>query len=365
MSGCSRRAFLAAAAGAGLGAEIPSVKGETFASDVRKYFDPTTEFPVLRVTSPEYDSSFIPSRNRDFLGRNSLLFSCDRNGPAQVFRVDLKGGEMRQLTSARSLDPNSIALLAGNRSFCFFDGDSLRDANTATLRDKEIYQVPDGFKRTGGVTVSLDRARAYFVERNERQFRLRSLAFARTPQIRTVIAGEEEITDPAPRPGAAELLYRSGNSIYLTKLDGARKTKLPLPAGWIGAIQWMSDGKSILYLHAPAERQGLHVIREFTPETGDDKLVARTTQFIDFAPNADGSVFVGASGSKAAPHILILVRSVRRELTVCEHRASDPTLVRPHFSPDSQRILFASDRHGKPAIYELAVERLVEETEAE
>ena len=365
MSGCSRRAFLAAAAGAGFGAGIPSAEGETFASDVRRYFDPATEFPILRVTSPEYNSAFIPSHNRDFLGRNSLLFSCDRNGSPQVFRVDLKSGEMRQLTNAQSLDRNSVALLAANRSFCFFDGTSLRDAGTATARDKEIYEVPDGFKRTSEVTISPDRARVYFVEGSERQFRLRSLTFSRTPQARTLFTSEEEIADLAPRPGGAEILYRSGNSIYRSGLDGVRRTKLPLPAGWIGAVQWASDGKSILYLHAPAEYEGLHVIREFIPETGGDKLVARTTQFIDFAPNADGSVFVGASGSKAAPHILILVRSVRRELTVCEHRASDPRIVRPHFSPDSQRILFASDRHGKPAIYEIAVERLVEETEAE
>jgi len=37
-----------------------------------------------------------------------------------------------------------------------------------------------------------------------------------------------------------------------------------------------------------------------------------------------------------------MLRSVRRELTLCEHRASRP------------------DRHGKPAIYSLHVERLVE-----
>jgi len=30
------------------------------------------------------------------------------------------------------------------------------------------------------------------------------------------------------------------------------------------------------------------------------------------------------------------------------------------FSPDAQRIYFQSDRHGKPAIYSLHVERLVE-----
>jgi oligogalacturonide lyase len=34
------------------------------------------------------------------------------------------------------------------------------------------------------------------------------------------------------------------------------------------------------------------------------------------------------------------------------------------FSPDSQKIHFQSDRDGKPAIYGMGVERLVEKTEA-
>jgi oligogalacturonide lyase len=85
---------------------------------------------------------------------------------------------------------------------------------------------------------------------------------------------------------------------------------------------------------------------------------------VSFGANADSSVFVGASGSKASPYLLLLVRSVRRELTLCEHRASDPRLVSPQFSPNSQRVFFQSDRHGKMAIYSMRVEKLVEETES-
>ena len=37
----------------------------------------------------------------------------------------------------------------------------------------------------------------------------------------------------------------------------------------------------------------------------------------------------------------------------------------PIFSPDSQRVYFQSDRHGKPAIYDMHIEKLVEKTETE
>jgi len=60
---------------------------------------------------------------------------------------------------------------------------------------------------------------------------------------------------------------------------------------------------------------------------------------------------------------LLLVRAVRRELALCEHRASDPSMVSPLFSPDSQSVFFVSDRHGKPALYRVHVERFVDETD--
>ena len=90
-----------------------------------------------------------------------------------------------------------------------------------------------------------------------------------------------------------------------------------------------------------------------------------TTQFVAFNRNADTSVFVGASGSKASPYLLLLVRSVKRELPLCQHRASDPRQVTSFFSPNSQRVIFQSDRDGKMAIYSIAVDRLVEATETE
>jgi len=72
---------------------------------------------------------------------------------------------------------------------------------------------------------------------------------------------------------------------------------------------------------------------------------------------------VGASRNAASPTVLLLLRLTRRELTVCEHKASRPEMVAPRFAPDSQRLYFESDRDGKPAIYCVHVERFVEKTD--
>jgi oligogalacturonide lyase len=38
--------------------------------------------------------------------------------------------------------------------------------------------------------------------------------------------------------------------------------------------------------------------------------------------------------------------------------------VQPMFSPDSQKVFFQSSKHGKPAIFMMAVDKLVEKTES-
>jgi oligogalacturonide lyase len=133
----------------------------------------------------------------------------------------------------------------------------------------------------------------------------------------------------------------------------------------LGNAVWSGDGRTVLYLNFPASPKQLNNIREYTPDTNEDKPVASTSQFAAFNRNGDASVFVGASGSKASPYVLLLVRSVKRELTLCEHRSSEPRMVSPIFSPNSQRVFFQSDRDGKMAIYAIVVDRLVAETETE
>jgi oligogalacturonide lyase len=158
------------------------------------------------------------------------------------------------------------------------------------------------------------------------------------------------------------VLYQRGKSVWLANYDGQQNFALRTAQGETGPAIWSPDGRTVFYLNYPSDPHRLHNIRELTPDSQEDRPVADTTQFVAFERNADASVFTGASGSKASPHVLLLVRTVKRELTLCEHRASDPKMVSPVFSPNSQQVYFVSDRHGKPAIYSIAVEKLVEET---
>ena len=74
-------------------------------------------------------------------------------------------------------------------------------------------------------------------------------------------------------------------------------------------------------------------------------------------------MFAGVSGSKASPYILLFVRAGHRELTLAEHKVSDIRRASITFSPNSQKLFYTTDREGKSAIYSMALERLVSDTE--
>src|SRR5580658_5809164 len=84
-----------------------------------RYNDPSTEFPVLRLTDPAF-TSFLPAHSGRAVSRKSnfLLYASDVTGRMEAFRMDAKTGVSRQLTEQEGLDPASLTLTADERSFC-------------------------------------------------------------------------------------------------------------------------------------------------------------------------------------------------------------------------------------------------------
>lgn len=360
----SRRSVLLGGLGARLFAATG--RGAIFNGAIRRYADPMTEFDVYLLTDPAF-TSLLPAHYNRAITRNSaaMLFSSDRGGPMQVFHLDLKNAQERQLTDTEELDPASVTLTPDNRSFCYFAGRALWIAPLSNLRSRKLYTVPDGWERCPGMCVGPDGTHATFGEQKGEASRLRMVALARGG-ARTVVEAPFPMSDPIPRPKRAQILYRHGQkALWLVNSDGAQNRQLKVASGGVGPANWSHDGKTVLYLNFPEDPKELTALREIAPDTNTDKLVAKTSQFASFGINRDSSVFVGASRNVSSPALLLLLRVTRRELTLAEHKASDPLLVAPRFSPDSQRVYFQTDRHGKPAIYSMHVEKLVEKTDAE
>jgi len=334
----------------------------------KRYADPATELEVVRLTDPAFSSGMTAPHLRQFTRRgDSLLYwseryAADSPGARQAFLFDSKRGESRQLTQAAALDPFSLSLSPDDRGFLYFDGRSLQESPLTNARPREIHLVPENAARSG-LTVAADGA-VLFSERENGRSRIVSVL---RQQARPIADVDEEIAELMARPRHAEILYRThGDSPFrLVNGDGSGKRQLKTEPGQTGSALWIPSGRTFIYLHIPDDQKELVTLRENSPDDGTDRLLAKTSQFISVSPNADASVFTGASRSRATAYVLILLRVARRELTLCEHRASDPAMVQPVFSPNSQSVLFVSDRHGKRALYQVHVGRFVEETSAE
>ena len=151
----SRRKWLLANA-AGFAAPLLVAQdhaGSTFPSAIKRYSDPATEFDVYRLTDPAF-TSILPAPYNRAIARSGgwMIFAGDRGGSLQAFRIDLKTGETRELTSAENLDAGSLTLTPDNRSFCYFAGRSLFSSMIGG-RTREIYKIPDGWERTAGFSV--------------------------------------------------------------------------------------------------------------------------------------------------------------------------------------------------------------------
>jgi oligogalacturonide lyase len=362
--GMTRRQLCLSALAAGrLFAE--GTKGTIFPSDAERYSDPLTELEVYRLTKPDYASTLTAYYNRGIAHSSGwMLCGSDRTGSPQGFRLDLRSGEMRQMTRTEGLDPSTLTLTPDNRSFCYLAGRSVYVSMVSNLKERELYKAPEGWEPAGGMSVGPDGTHVTLVERRGETSRLRMVALVQGT-TQTVVEAGFAMSAPMPRPMRAQILYRhGGEGLWMVNADGAQNHQLKLAAGGIGTPNWSTDGKTVLYLNFPEDRTQLNNLREFTPDTGIDKMIGKTSQFASFGANRDASVFVGASRN-TSPAVLLLLRAGNRERTMCEHKASNAEAVAPLFSPDSQRIYFQSDRHGKAAIYGMHVEKLVEKTEVE
>lgn len=340
-----------------------SRKGLTFPAEWSTYSDPTTEFSVTRLTAPTHDSGlpcyagrFISSR------RGFLLYASNRTGSWQAYQCDLKTGESRLLTEARDLVRDSLCLTPDDSRFLYFDGGALKECEIGNLKERRLLEIPKPHRLGEGFSLDRDGRRAVWIEAGGGGWRIRSVELRRG-RVTNILTSDREIRHPMLSPGREQILYRTaGGELWVADLKGGNKSPLRTAPGTTGPAWWSAGGAAVLYLNYPPDRS-LHAIREYFPGTRQDRLVARTTQFVAFGGNADSSVLVGASVGRATPFVLLLLRRTGKEMTLCEHGASRPETVCPAFSPSNRHIVFQSDREGRGCLYLMKVDQLVEAAE--
>ncbi|MBV9679658.1 MAG: PD40 domain-containing protein [Acidobacteriaceae bacterium] len=322
-------------------------------SELVRLLDPVTEMPVTRLTSP-VSNSFLPVAANQFVSTKDrfLVFSSDRTGHNAPFRLDLRTGALSQLGPTDDVCPPSLCLDASNRILNLLDRSTLKEIG---LNGKRIHVLGENvtafsFGSSTADLVVVSGSNLY-------------LGANQSTKLVEDVAGWCMV-----RPAGSGCLFGREASagereFWYVPLSGAQPKTTLLAKGRISNPYWSPDGRSVLFLREISDGNFTRsVIHEVFPETCQEQHVTNTSQFASFAPNADGSVFVGASRSKAQPVVVLLLRSSRRELTLCEHGAKNAAAVSPVFSPDSRRVYFQSDREGKSALYSVNVESLIEST---
>ncbi len=326
------------------------------AGEFVRFTDPTTENTVVRLTALSSNSFLPPPPGRFVSSKERLLvFSSDRRGKLMPYQVDLRTGVLRNIAETGRLDPGSLTLVDKKQLLYFQDDDAVVEANLATRKTRTLAREISAF----GVD---ETGAALFVVR---QGKLELVNDDKSVPI------AENVAPPClVRPGGQGCSFQreaaaGGREFWYAPSTVSDAGPVLLASGSISNPWWSPEGDSLIFLRdVPTGSVSLSEIHQVKITQPAESCLAPTSQFAAFALNENGSVFVGASRSKAQPNIILLLPGAEREMTLCEHRASHPAAVNPAFSPDSRRVYFQSDHQGKSAIYSVNVELLVEPTEA-
>ncbi len=249
----TRRLFVASFAGAG--ACLAADKGQAYPPEIKRYVDEATENIVIRLTDPAHQS-WLPAPYNRAISRKSdfLIYSSDRSGPVQAYRLDLKNGQSHALTAEPDLHTASLSLATDDREFAFLAGRSLYLGRTTTVHAREVYRSEEGFDFGTGFSLSEDGLVSALVEQKPGMSRLRLITM-RTGAAVTIVESADPISDPQPRPKRAGLLYRKADELWVVNYDGAQNRKLRIAPGGLGTALWSGDGRAVDYLNIPAGSQ--------------------------------------------------------------------------------------------------------------
>ncbi len=394
----SRRAFLATATAAA------ASRGTRVAAPRAPLADALTGREVERLTDPSV-VHHLPGPNHRCISRNGsfLLVAAEHGGTRQFHRLDVKRERLTQITAGPPVHPYAAHLRRNDRGLYYLQGAQLVQSDLGGGGMRVLYECPQGWVLTGDLDMSASERYAAVVEMHSDDLRDSPNAqFEAQPRCRVVVieisarqrqgpsrvVAEERrwLGSPRFRPWRSQLLYaregpwsRVRRRLQLVGLDGSARRSLRTSRGaerTCGAY-WSADGSLLRFAHYQDGAKWAASIRSLQPETGAETAYAPCSAYEWMAENADSSAIIGASRRPAGPNLYVVFPGMAREITLCEHRSSlrpypvagsdraDPhaAVPAPAISSDSSRVYFVTDWEGKPAVYRMAIDDLVETTQ--
>ena len=331
-----------------------------------------------------------------------LLFGGEFDGMFNLWLLDLDSREARQLTEGKGDNYHGSFISPDDRSVYYVKNrDEFRCVDLATLDERVVYTVPEGWKGSGTWVPNADCTKIAGMEilaadlatgssgweRFRKQFDMR-------PHERLIdidvasgtarIVHEEQcyVGHPMYRPfddttigfcheGPHDLVDAR---MWLINADGTnlRKVKEHAPGEACMHEFWVPDGSRLMYVSYTKGEQA-RTIWAADPVSLANECIMTMPPCAHLMSNFDGSLLVGDGAGQlgdvedksghafeADPYIHIFDMRTRRHRKVCRHDTSwheykgntQATHPHPSFTPDDKQILFSSDREGGlPGLY--------------
>jgi dipeptidyl aminopeptidase/acylaminoacyl peptidase len=177
---------------------------------------------------------------------SAIAFTSDREGPAQLYRLSMRGGEAEKLTDHKdavgafrwSPDGTRIALMMAEPK---------PDARQKRERDKDDSRVVDKDDR---------RARVWMLDLASRALTQVTTVDWRIGQIEWLPSGDRLIAAASPNPASDQWNER----IYSIDVKDGRFTEIGAPRGPMGPLAVSPDGRMLAYVGARVDGPDAHDI---------------------------------------------------------------------------------------------------------
>ena len=383
--------------------------GDKLQNDFVRQTDPHTGITMTRLTSPDVTSHHMYFYNRMTSTDGKKLLMCqERDEKRQLYLLDLENGEMEQLTEGDGIADYDGYLSPNNKELIYSQNGNYYRMNLETKEKTMIYQSPEGWK-VGAAGMSDDfRYMAVIATKidtlTHTDERSGWNSFAATclakPLCRMVYIDVEQRTShvvletncwlghPQIRPGNPDTIMFCHEGPYdlidarlwLVQKDGSNlRCCREQPNDLILTHEfWLPSGEKLAFVYRETTGDLIENIRMIDPVTLEEEIFMECSPYAHFICDKKYKYMVGDSqGSDLPIHLLTeedrrkLKENVlndflylvdvekRKEYKLCYHGTSwspeygnsQDTHPHPCFTEDNQKIIFTSDKDGRPCIY--------------
>ena len=382
-------------------------KGRIYKNEILKYDDPDTGREVWRLSPPEFLSTH-PYFYFNCISKDNLFafYGSEISGSRQLYRQDLVSGDLMQLTDREGVLVYQACLSNDDKTILYATKDSIIRLFVDTLEEEVLYTPgPEWWTiKTFGVTPDCTHVSQVQLHRDDLVPRDKKMAelseqWAMKPRCRIVqidvnnktanVVFDEKlwVAHPQLRPvfkdkimfcheGPGHLIE---SRIWLMDADGSNIIcpRHHLEGESFTHEYWFPDGSALGYVARIVEKDTRKVkevtIRKIDMDTMKETTIMPCTYYSHCVSNIQNTMIVGDGHNPEKPYVFLSDLRSGKEIAICRHDTkwshyfdtgtgefwSQDAHPHPQFSQDATKIIFNSDREGKPCVYLTDISDLV------